>query len=125
MKRNRTNRTVQRKQAQTIKREAKRQRSAEMRVVYLQSLRTSSPKYYDEHSQKEEVGALIAKYKDYVSKGIIRPRSFVDNYEQASWMSSILTEPEMKKVLKHADTWMEMSAIKRAQRLADQPTIDF
>lgn len=125
MKRNRTNRTVQRKAAQAAKRIFKRQQSMEMRAIYLQSLRTSSPKYYDEHSQKEEVGALIAKYKDYVSKGIIRPRSFVDNYEQASWMSSILTEPEMKKVLNQADKWMQMSAIKRAQRLADQPTIDF
>lgn len=40
-------------------------------------------------------------------------------------MSSILSEPEMKKVLKQADKWMELSAKKRAQRLADQPSIDF
>ncbi len=82
-------------------------------------------KEYDEHSQKEEIGALMAKYHDYVDRGIIKPRNFVDNYDQASWMSSILTEPEMKKVLEQADKWMEMSAKKRAQRLADEPTIDF
>ena len=80
---------------------------------------------YDEHSQKEEVGALIAKYHDYVDRGIIKPRNFVDNYDQASWMSSILPEPEMKKVLEQADRWMEMSAEKRALRLANEPTIDF
>ena len=40
-------------------------------------------------------------------------------------MSSILPEPEMKKVLEQADRWMEMSAEKRAQRLANEPTIDF
>lgn len=82
-------------------------------------------KEYDEHSQKEEIGALMAKYHDYVDRGIIKPRNFVDNYDQASWMSSILTEPEMKKVLEQADKWMEMSAKKRAQRLADEPTIEF
>lgn len=80
---------------------------------------------YDEHSQKEEVGALIAKYHDYIDRGIIKPKSFVDNYDQASWMSSILTEPEMKKALEQADKWMKMSAEKRAQRLANEPTIDF
>jgi len=40
-------------------------------------------------------------------------------------MSSILSEPEMKKVLKQADKWMAMSAEKRAQRLANEPIIDF
>ncbi len=90
---------------------------------YLQPVR--KPLQYNEHSQKEEVGALIAKYHDYIDRGIIKPRSFVDNYDQASWMSSIISEPEMKKVLKQADKWMAMSAEKRAQRLANEPIIDF
>lgn len=131
MKKRRTNRTAQRKQSQATKRIAKRQRSVAMRTHYLQSIKTNNLQpmrtsfQYDEHSEKEEVGALIAKYHDYVDRGIIKPRSFIDNYDQASWMSSILTEPEMKKVLKKADKWMEMSAEKRAQRLANEPTIDF
>lgn len=101
----------------------RKERIATMRGLYFQSVRT--PSQYDEHSQKEEVGALIAKYHDYIDRGIIKPRSFVDNYDQASWMSSVLSEPEMKKVLKQADKWMEMSAEKRAQRLANEPIIDF
>lgn len=131
MKRRRTDRTAQRKEAQAIKRITKRQHSVALKTRYLQSIKTDNLQpvrtsfQYDEHSQKEEVGALIAKYHDYVDRGIIKPRSFVDNYDQASWMSSILTEPEMKKVLKRADKWMEMSAEKRAQRLANEPTIDF
>ena len=130
-KRKRTNRTAQRKASQAIKRDVKRQRSAVLKAHYLQSIKTNNLQpvritpQYDEHSQKEEVGALIAKYHDYIDRGIIKPRSFVDNYDQASWMSSILSEPEMKKVLKQADKWMAMSAEKRAQRLANEPIIDF
>ena len=131
MKKKRTNRTAQRRESQAIKRIAKRQRSVALETHYLQSIKTHDSQFirtsfqYDEHSQKEEVGALIAKYHDYIDRGIIKPRSFIDNYDQASWMSSILTEPEMKKILKQADKWMEMSAKKRAQRLANEPTIDF
>lgn len=80
---------------------------------------------YDEHSQKEEVGALVAKYHEYIERGIIKPRTFVDNYDQASWMSSVISEAEMKQVLDQADKWMKKSAERRAKRLAEEPTIDF
>lgn len=40
MRRRRTNRTAQRREAQAIKRETKRQRSVAMRTRYLQSIKT-------------------------------------------------------------------------------------
>mgnify|MGYP003439288422 len=36
---------------------------------------------FDEDSNVKEVGAMIQKYYEYVDKGIIKPRQFIDNYD--------------------------------------------
>lgn len=84
-------------------------------------------RYNDLTSDTTEVGALIAKYNEYVDKGIIKPKSYLNNYEQASYMrNEVLTEQEMQSALNQADKWRTAAAERRAARKAeDVGLIDF
>lgn len=84
-------------------------------------------KYNEIDSNTSEVGALVAKYHDYVNRGIIQPKSYLNNYEQASYMrNEVLTKQEMQSVLDQADKWRTAAAERRAARKAeDVGFIDF
>ena len=71
---------------------------------------------FDEDSNVKEVGAMIQKYYEYVDKGIIKPREFIDNYDQANYMASIMTVPEIEEAIKQADTWKEKGLANQLKR---------
>lgn len=71
---------------------------------------------FDENSNVKEVGAMIQKYYEYVDKGIIKPRQFIDNYDQANYMASIMTSLEIKEAIKQADLWKEKSLANQRKR---------
>ena len=71
---------------------------------------------FDEDSNVKEVGAMIQKYYDYVDKGIIKPRQFIDNYDQANYMASIMTVPEIQDAIKQADIWKERGLANQLKR---------
>lgn len=71
-----------------------------------------------------ELGALIDKYWDYVDKGLIKPRSNMEYYDQstynetASWMKNeILSKAELEDAIKKADTWRDITTEKRRLRI--------
>lgn len=84
-------------------------------------------RYNEIDSNTSEVGALVAKYHDYVNRGIIQPKSYLNNYEQASYMrNEVLTKQEMQSALDQADKWRTAAAERRAARKAeDVGLIDF
>lgn len=71
---------------------------------------------FDENSNVKEVGAMIQKYYEYVDKGIIKPRQFIDNYDQANYMASIMTNLEIKEAIKQADLWKEKGLANQRKR---------
>lgn len=71
---------------------------------------------FDEDSNVKEVGAMIQKYYEYVDKGIIKPRQFIDNYDQANYMASIMTVPEIQEAIKQAETWKEKGLANQLKR---------
>ena len=111
---------AERKQRRQIAREAARTR------VYdaLKSSTVLRYEDYDFNSPSREVGAMIKKYHDYVDKGRIKPRTFVSNYEQASWMrNEVLSIHEMEAAIAQADRWGERARA-RAKNIT-QEEIDF
>ena len=77
-------------------------------------------------SDNVELGALIDKYWDYVDKGLIKPRSNMEYYDQsvynetASWMKNeILSESELKSTIEKADEWKKITSEKRYNRLKE------
>ena len=86
---------------------------------YLKNVNT-----FSDADDKALVGALIKKYNDYIDKGFIKPKTFVDNYEQASWMANeVLNSTEMKAAIKQADTWLTRRNERVAERMANDPGI--
>lgn len=86
---------------------------------YLKNINT-----FSDADDKALVGALIKKYNDYIDKGFIKPKTFVDNYEQASWMANeVLNSTEMKAAVKQADTWLKRRNERVAERMANDPGI--
>lgn len=76
--------------------------------------------YDDETARRVEVGAMIKKYHDYVDKGWIKPRAFVDNYEQATWMrNEVLSQPEVEDALSQADKWEALRKENAAKKFAE------
>lgn len=71
---------------------------------------------FDEDSNVKEVGAMIQKYYEYVDKGIIKPRQFIDNYDQANYMASIMTVPEIQEAIKQAEIWKEKGLANQLKR---------
>lgn len=118
---------------QRAKREMKRQQKKAARQQYSSMLndvmlvrqKTNKtyqriPIQYDIDSDLREVGAMIKKYNDYVDKGLIPKKSFVDNYEQASWMrNEVLSNGEIESALKQADTWKERTAKRHQQHIQE------
>ena len=84
-------------------------------------------RYNEYTSNAREVGALVAKYNEYVDKGIIKPKTYLNNYEQASYMrNEVLTKQEMQSALNQADKWRTAAAERRAARKAEsEGLIDF
>lgn len=86
---------------------------------YLKNVNT-----FSDADDKALVGALIKKYNDYIDKGFIKPKTFVDNYEQASWMANeVLNSKEMEAAVKQADTWLTRRNERVAERMANDPGI--
>ena len=117
---------------QRAKREMKRQQKKATRQQYASMLddvmltrqKTKTyprvPIQYDIDSDLREVGAMIKKYNDYVDKGLIPRKSFVDNYEQASWMrNEVLSNGELESALKQADSWRERTAKRHQQHIQE------
>ena len=86
---------------------------------YLKNVNT-----FSDADDKALVGALIKKYNDYIDKGLIKPKTFVDNYEQASWMANeVLNSAEMEAAVKQADTWLIRRNERVAERAANDPGV--
>ena len=83
---------------------------------------------WDDADQKALTGALVKKYHDYVDAGYIKPRHFIDNYEQAAWMrDNVLSEAEMEEAVATADRWLNRrnEAVAERTRAALSLVIDF
>lgn len=117
MKRRRTDRTAQRKEAQAIRREAKRQRSAAMRTRYLQAVKT--PFQY-EGKLKDNAGyyAAIKKYKENIERGLIKPMSTLDKYEAADAFMNTLSEREQSDVMRVANEKAEQIMAREMEEAA-------
>lgn len=79
--------------------------------------------YFDENSNRVDVGAMVKKYYDYLDKGIIKPREFIDHYDQATWMSTIMTIEEVKDALAQADEWRQKGLENQLKRQKEQVKI--
>lgn len=117
MKRRRTDRTAQRKEAQAIKRTTKRQRSAAMRARYLQVVKT--PFQY-EGKLKDNAGyyAAIKKYKENINRGLIKPMSTLDKYEAADAFMNTLSEREQSDVMRVANEKAEQIMAREREEAA-------
>lgn len=117
MKRRRTDRTAQRKEAQAIKRTTKRQRSAAMRARYLQAVKT--PFQY-EGKLKDNAGyyAAIKKYKENINRGLIKPMSTLDKYEAADAFMNTLSEREQSDVMRVANEKAEQIMAREREEAA-------
>lgn len=117
MKKRRTNRTAQRKQSQAIKRETKRQHSAAMRTRYLQSVRTPF-QYEGKLSDNSGYYAAIKKYKENISKGLIKPLSTLDKYEAADAFMNTLSEREQSDIMRVANEKAEQIMAREREEAA-------
>lgn len=117
MKRRRTNRTAQRREAQAVKRETKRQRSAAMRTRYLQAIKT--PFQY-EGKLKDNAGyyAAIKKYKENIERGLIKPMSTLDKYEAADAFMNTLSEREQSDIMRVANEKAEQIMAREMEEAA-------
>lgn len=117
MKRRRTDRTAQRREAQAAKRESKRQHSAAMRTRYLQAIKT--PFQY-EGKLKDNAGyyAAIKKYKENIERGLIKPMSTLDKYEAADAFMNTLSEREQSDVMRVANEKAEQIMAREMEEAA-------
>lgn len=99
MKKQRTNRSAQRKAMQAIKRETKKQHLIAERTHYLESIRTPF-QYEGTLKNNADYYAAIKKYKDYVNRGLIKTVSSLDKYEAADAFMDTLSERERFEVMK-------------------------
>lgn len=117
MKKRRTNRTAQRRESQAIKRETKRQRFATMRSHYLETIRTPF-QYEGKLTNNAGYYAAIKKYKENISRGLIKPMSTLDKYEAADAFMNTLSEREQSDVMRIANEKAEQIRIKEEAEAA-------
>ena len=117
MRRKRTHRTAQRREAQAIKRETKRQRSAAMRARYLQSVKTPF-QYEGKLSDNSSYYAAIKKYKENINRGLIKPMSTLDKYEAADAFMNTLSEREQSDILRVANEKAEQIMAREREEAA-------
>ena len=112
-------RTAQRKAAQAIKRETKRQYSAAMRTHYLQSIRTPE-QYQGKLQERGDYYVAIKKYNEYLNKGLIRESSILDKYETADAFVTTLSKGEMDSLLAEGaikERHIQQTLAKKAEEL--------
>lgn len=112
-----TDRTAQRKAAQAIKRETKRQYSAAMKTHYLQSIRTPF-QYEGKLTDNTGYYAAIKKYNEYIDRGLIKSMSSLDKYETADAFMNILSEREQSDVMRIANEKAEQIMAREREEAA-------
>ena len=117
MKRRRTNRTAQRREAQAIKRETKRQRAAAMRTRYLQAVKTPF-QYEGRLTNNADYYAAIKKYKENIERGLIKPTSSLDKYEAADAFMNTLSEREQSDIMRIANEKAEQIMAREREEAA-------
>lgn len=116
-KRRRTDRTAQRKKSQAIKREIKNQEIAASRSRYLESVRTPF-QYEGRLTNNAGYYAAIKKYKENISRGLIRPMSTLDKYEAADAFMNTLSEREQSDVMRIANEKAEQIMAREREEAA-------
>lgn len=80
-------------------------------------------------NERNQKGALIKQYYEYVDKGWIRPQSFMDVYDAAEYMTQNVSSADMEKAIQQADEWnkitQEREERRRAERIRNRPVIPF
>ena len=121
---------TQRVQAQTLAIQAA---SASIKTSYKPYKGKHKEKFLEEEYDREEYGAIIKKYEDYIKAGKIRRQSALNKYEAADWFAdNYMSKEDMERAIAQADEWRAMSRAKssaqakaEAQRIADAFSIIF
>ena len=121
----------------SIKRKEAKLRQEKAKIRALESLKLpeashirlksrSASSYRGTHSEAEGSdnfdlsGAIIKKYHDYVSRGIIKEQSALNKYEAEDWFKeNIMTEDMMKEAVDQADKWLEKRQETYNKRMSD------
>lgn len=125
-----------------IQRETQRaQAKIEVIKASSESIKSSYKSYKGKHTEKfleeeydrEEYGAIIKKYEEYIKRGLIKRQSALNKYEAADWFAdNYMSKEDMERAIAQADEWRAMSRAKssakakaEAQRIAEAFSITF
>lgn len=121
---------TQRIQAQTL---AVQAASTSIKTSYKSYKGKHTEKFLEEEYDREEYGAIIKKYEEYIKRGLIRRQSALNKYEAADWFAdNYMSKEDMERAIAQADEWRAMSRAKssakakaEAQRIAEAFSIEF
>ena len=92
-----------------------------------------SEKHLEEDYDREEYGAIIKKYEEYIKRGLIKRQTALNKYDAADWFAdNYMSEDDMRRAIEQADEWRAMSRAKsyakaqaEAKRIAEAFSIEF